>query len=200
MKLRLLDLYRGYRSRNRLDLPKLRLSDLYRWDGAIDRGSYAFWGLLLFAIKHNVDRLVASCCFDRPWSVLNYWFSDSAVLPESWSPEDMRFFGTLMLIALPFIWAGIILTVRRLRGAGIPLGYAAVFFAPFVNLVFFALLCVLPSRIGEAQIPGGRYSPALVGGVSRWIPDGKWGNAVVAVFLTALVGAPFVWFGTSVPK
>ena len=39
---------------------KLRLSDLWSWQGTIERGRYAFWGVLLFAVKHNLDRLVAS--------------------------------------------------------------------------------------------------------------------------------------------
>ena len=38
---------------------KPRLSDLGRWTGPLDRGLYLFWGVLLAAIKFNLDRLIA---------------------------------------------------------------------------------------------------------------------------------------------
>jgi hypothetical protein len=45
----------------------MRPSDLWRWDGELDRESYLLWGLSLFALKHNLDRLLAwqvpgRCC------------------------------------------------------------------------------------------------------------------------------------------
>jgi uncharacterized membrane protein YhaH (DUF805 family) len=42
------------------------------------------------------------------------------------------------------------MTVKRLRDAGKPLWLAILFFAPVVNLLFFAVLWVIPSR--EASV------------------------------------------------
>jgi len=30
---------------------KLKLSDLWLWEGEFDRGGFAFWGAMLFAVK-----------------------------------------------------------------------------------------------------------------------------------------------------
>ena len=38
-------------------MPRVRLSDLWRWDGTVDRGTYTLIGVAGFAVKHNVDRL-----------------------------------------------------------------------------------------------------------------------------------------------
>src|SRR5258706_11519546 len=51
----------------------LTLSDLYRWDGTVDRAAYLFVGVIGFALKHNLDRLVATLIFHRPWGIFNYW-------------------------------------------------------------------------------------------------------------------------------
>ena len=37
-----------------------RVADLWRWDGTIDRGPYLLIGLTGFALKHNLDRFLAS--------------------------------------------------------------------------------------------------------------------------------------------
>ena len=50
---------------------KFTFGQLYRPAGTIDRGPYALVGLIGFAIKHNLDRLVATYGFHRPWGLFN---------------------------------------------------------------------------------------------------------------------------------
>ena len=50
----------------------MRFSDLWRWEGTIGRGPYALIGLIGFALKHNIDRFVASFLFGREWGPFNY--------------------------------------------------------------------------------------------------------------------------------
>ena len=52
---------------------KLSAAQLFRPIGTINRGSYAIIGLLGFALKHNLDRIVATYVFHRPWDLFNYW-------------------------------------------------------------------------------------------------------------------------------
>jgi hypothetical protein len=52
---------------------KITFADLWRSDGTIDRGTYVLVGLVGFAVKHNLDRFVASFVFHRPWDLFNYW-------------------------------------------------------------------------------------------------------------------------------
>ena len=49
-------------------------------------------------------------------------------------------------MALPFIVIGILLTVQRLRDAGLPVALAMFFFVPLVNILLFLVLSVLPPR------------------------------------------------------
>src|SRR5262245_2695942 len=106
---------------------KPKLSDLWRWTGPLSRGPYLFWGVLLVAIKFNLDRLIASEWFGQRWTDtretwrLYLWQSP---LPE----REPSLFLTLLIVSLPFLWVGTVLTLRRLRDLG---------WRPFWVLLFF---------------------------------------------------------------
>ena len=165
---------------------RIHLSDLWRWDGTIDRGPYAVIGLAAFAFKHNLDRLVASLVFHRPWGLFNYWVSPAEAIDIAHlSRSDARFFATLLLLALPFIGVGVVLTLRRLRDAGLPPALVVLFFVPVVNLVFFLLLAVVPSRAAVRVASAGRGRAQAF--LDALMPDHPAGSAAVA----ALVAVPF---------
>lgn len=175
---------------------KIALSDLWRWDGRIGRGPYAVIGLVGFALKHNLDRFVAMLAFHRPWGLFNYWISPTrAVRITSLPRADQIFLATMVVMALPFIWVGVVLTLRRLRDSGLPPALVVVFFLPVVNLVFFALLSVIPSRLPEGfeeLASGGRVRAFL----DRAIPEGELASAALAVLLTVVFGAAATALGT----
>jgi len=86
---------------------------------------------------------------------------------------------TLLLSSLPFLWAGVVLTLRRLRSAGLPLWLVVLFCVPLLNLLFFAVLACLPPRE-----PG---SKGAAGGLlARWIPRSYWGSAAMSIALTLI--------------
>src|SRR5215813_10527722 len=123
---------------------KLHISNLWRWDGAIGRSEYFCWGVLLFAVKYNLDRLLSSAFTGRSWTPfdpeqarLYLWQSLSA-------RADGPYYLALLAVSLPFLWAGVVLTMRRLRAVGWRPWWVALFFVPVLKLVFFALLCVMP--------------------------------------------------------
>jgi hypothetical protein len=161
---------------------KTHLADLFwRWSGRLDRGPYAVVGVLLFALKHNIDRAVAIIGFDRPWSLFYYISPSDAARITSLPSEDTRFYGTLLAIAIPFIYVGTLMTTKRLRAAKLPAWLVALFFVPVVNLVFFAVLSVLPSvPEGEERPHSGRLSVFF----DRLIPTGPFGSAAMALLLT----------------
>src|SRR5574341_1314962 len=158
---------------------KLKLSDLWSWQGTIDRGRYAIWGVLLFAFKHNLDRLVASAVFKNPWGLFNYLLPGAAVSLLDLSRRDQIFFAGMVALALPFIWTGVALTLRRLRDSGLPLPLVALFFVPVLNLFFFLILSFAPSRLAEeeARPPRSRW-------LDRIIPESQLGSAAAGVLLT----------------
>src|SRR4051794_22228690 len=90
-------------------------------------GRFFITGVWLFALKFLIDRLVATIGFGRPWSLLNYLIpGESYGLPFLPAPERV-FYATMLAVALPFVWIGIALTLRRLTDAGLPRGLAVLF-------------------------------------------------------------------------
>lgn len=173
-----------------------RVADLWRWDGTLDRGPYLFIGLAGFALKHNLDRFLASWIFQRPWGLFNYWIPlDRAVRLTELKLDEALFLGTMVALALPFIYVGVALTVRRLRAVGLPLWLAALFFVPVVNLFFFLLLSVLPSKAAATEAPAAGHAARFL---DRLVPTGAIGSALVSLLLTLLFGLLIVLVGVEV--
>lgn len=172
---------------------KAVLSDLWRPDGTVDRGRYALIGCVLFAVKHNLDRFVATFLFGRPWDLFSYLRGPGPA--ESGAPlggNEALFYATMVVLALPFIWTGVALTIRRLRDAGWPVGLMVLFFVPFLNLAFFFLMSLAPAR------PDAAPRRPDDGTIGRLIPESLLGSAAVSVLLTALVALPLVLLSVSV--
>ena len=163
--------------------------ELWRFDGTVNRGTYALVGFLGFAIKHNLDRLIASLLGFR-WGIWNYWIPfEDLTRPSNLLPRDRSLIYLLLLTALPFVWIGLTLTVKRLRDAGQPLWLTALFFAPIVNLLFFAILCVLPSGAGASQPAQG----AMLQTATRFWPESRTGSAALGAGFAALIGVAITW-------
>jgi hypothetical protein len=164
---------------------RIKFNDLWRLDGLIAPGTYALIGLIGFAIKHNLDRFVATILFHRPWSPFNYlapvW--DVARITDL-RASDAKFLATMVAISLPFIWVGVTLTLKRLRSARLPLLLVVLFFVPVLNLLFFILLSVFPERSSIEQ----GVSPAADSWFLRVIPESRTGSAAFSLLLTVPVG------------
>src|SRR5450432_4260461 len=99
------------------------------------RGPFVVLGVVLFALKAAIDSRV-SAHFGRAYS----WFfyvspMDAPLFRASEAPS---YWLALWLVALPFIAIGCVLTLRRLRDAGLSRWFLILFFVPFANLLFFA--------------------------------------------------------------
>src|SRR3954470_24625386 len=121
--------------------------DLWTWRGVMGRGDYLLWGGVLFAVKYNFDRLIASAFFGERWLPWTYLTGrGSALRPPAQAARDLELYWVLALLALPFVFWGVMMTLRRLRDAGWSQVLVVLFFVPFVNLFFFAFLCLQPTR------------------------------------------------------
>jgi uncharacterized membrane protein YhaH (DUF805 family) len=177
--------------------------DLWRWDGKVTRKTYVLVGLIGFAIKHNVDRLVAARFLRSVGSAglfsyfFNYWAPlGTAARLTHLSVAEARFLTTMLLVSVPFIWVGVAMTVRRLRDAGQPVWLVVLFFAPFVNLLFFAALCALPPHEKPATQ---EVTPwPRVRRLDGIIPRSAAGSAVLSIVLTTAIGLVFVLAGTKI--
>jgi uncharacterized membrane protein YhaH (DUF805 family) len=177
---------------------RVKFRDLWTWDGVLNRSTYALIGVVGFAIKHNLDRVVASAGFKRPWALFNYWIPlNKAIRITSLSPGDARFLLTMVVISLPFIWVGIVCTLKRLRDASLSPAWVIGFFLPFVNLLFFIACCLIPSRIQPVAAPA-IPSKSAPGGIGAWIPKSKIGSASLAALSTGIVGYAIGYFSMDV--
>jgi len=159
--------------------------DIWSWHGRIGRRRYLITGLVLFALKHNIDRLLAAF-FHYPWGPFNYlvFYSTTGNGVYGLTSPTASFYALLVLVALPFIWIGVVLTLRRLRDAALPLWLVILFFVPLINLIFFVILAAIPgSRTSDRPSP-------LSTRMRHIIPESEFGSAVfgivATVFLTGL--------------
>jgi hypothetical protein len=139
----------------------IRLVQFYRLDGILDRLPYFLTGVVLLAVKHGLDWLTAAFVFDRPWSPFRYFALPAPVFQLASLPEvDRVFYCTLLVLALPFIFVGVILTIQRLRAVGLPVWLTVFFFVPVANLFFFLVLSVLPTRMAPLVVPDVEHEPS----------------------------------------
>lgn len=165
--------------------------------GIVNRTAYLTWGLGLALVKYNLDRIVVGAVGEGRWTLLNpevlhaYLFQ---VLPAA---ERTTAFATVLAWSLPFVWLGVMLTVARLRSAGLRPWLALLFFVPAIKLVLFALLCVLPGQTQPAAppLPGAGSSR-----FQRWLPRGFFACAMVSATLTASVGVALTTISTLLLK
>ncbi|HAY75560.1 MAG TPA: hypothetical protein DCY32_07795, partial [Opitutae bacterium] len=93
-------------------------------------------------------------------------------------------------LALPFIYLGLVLTVKRLRSLGWPIYSSILFFVPFVNLLFFFLLSMLPQN---SPLEWNRKNrPRTKEWLDRFLPRGKVACSSMAMGLSATLGTLFV--------
>jgi uncharacterized membrane protein YhaH (DUF805 family) len=173
----------------------LRFSELWRWEGTISRRRYATIGVAAFALKFLVDRTVAAQLFHRGWLPWNY-----LTFPAGWNAQrngtqgDFDFAVTMLLIAIPFIWLGVTLTVQRLRDAGQPLWLVVLFFVPAVNVLFLLLLCVIGTQPRAVTLAAAPWPETRR--LGQYIPQSKWGAGGVAIFATVMAGLVFAAVST----
>lgn len=159
---------------------KITFADLWRSSETIDRGPYAVVWLVGFALKHNLDRVVATLVFHRPWGLFNYWVPVRDVARvTALRTGDALFLSTMLGLALPFVWVGVALTTRRLRSANLPSSLALLFFVPFLNLLFLLLLCLVPARDPASTEHSGQWPRSS--SFARIIPESVLGSAAISL-------------------
>jgi hypothetical protein len=103
---------------------------------------------------------------------------------------------TLLAVALPFLWCGVILCLKRLRSARLPLWLAVLFVVPILKWFLFLTLILVPDRQDE-QRP---KKAEEFGRVVQWFPKSPLGSATLAILLSGVLGAGAAVLGTEVLK
>lgn len=155
----------------------LQFAQLTSRQGKLSRKDFLIWGVILFVVKLNLDRFIA-LLLGRHWDITSYFTHVDYLGLSNLTPDDQLFFGVLLFTAIPFIYVGTLLCLKRLRDANIAPSAVLLFFLPFLNLVFFLILSAVPSNaigLGEAKSTHRNY-----------FPKSKFGTAVLAVSLTCI--------------
>lgn len=163
-------------------------ASLFTLWGSVSRRRYLLWGVSLFVIKYTIDWLVATQFMGREWSPLRYliWPDGNAVFILDLPVADQRFAMVMLAIALPFICIGVILTLQRLRDAGMPRWLVLLFFVPMVNLLLIAWLCMVPSQQSE-QLRKADARKARQAEASEGSARGFWLASVISSVISALL-------------
>jgi len=184
-------LWKGHEPERRYDrFMKLNFTGLWGWSGKVARGPFVLWAVLLFAFKYNIDRLFLKLVFGRDWSLFSYvekpipWLG----LPPMERPGE---YAMLLGLALPFLWLGIALCIKRLRSASLPLWLAVLFVVPVVKWILFLALTLVPER-GTSDEGAERQCH----GLGPWFPKSAFGSATLAVALSTLLALGATALGT----
>ncbi|HEY9784413.1 MAG TPA: SRPBCC family protein [Candidatus Obscuribacterales bacterium] len=178
-------------------------SYLFRWEGELDRLPYLITGTVLLGIKYNIDRAIAWFGFNRSWSLTEYFWPGKTIDVLLTSKGEQAFFGTLIAASLPFIWIGVVLTLRRMRAAKLPLWLVKLFFLPFVNLIMFLVLCLFPSRPEVDPFEKHQKEVQEQKEKEHWLHDaseGKLASAMKAILLPLPIAGLFIYFGVMTLK
>ncbi len=120
-------------------------------DARVSRRFYLASGLLLAVVKLALDNAVTFIATGHLWSPLAYYLPKEAQFLVPAAPEWSQ--GALALLALPFIWIGTSMSVRRAADAGRSPWLGFLFLVPVVNLVAIVVLSALPTAPLETWGP-----------------------------------------------
>src|SRR5690606_31937830 len=109
----------GVLAGHEITIEKMHINQLTQWDGEVNRRDYLLWGIILFAVKYNLDRVIG-IFMGRNWFVWDYFLQADRLSVLELNDADRTFYLTLLFCSLPFIWVGTALCVKRLRNAGLP--------------------------------------------------------------------------------
>ncbi|HEX3771216.1 MAG TPA: DUF805 domain-containing protein [Polyangiaceae bacterium] len=121
----------------------------------VGRKQYVLWGVGLAVLKLLLDTWIVHAFTGKTWSPLGY-IVPSLILREDAvgsGPEAMN--AILPALALPFLWIGLSMSVRRAADAGISAWVGTVFIVPLVHYVAIVVLCVLPTKAEASWAPPG---------------------------------------------
>lgn len=134
----------GESGRGRLIAAWLRL-----WFGfrdPVSRGTYFRHGVGLMALKYGIDALLIWRFAGRVWTPLNYLSPLLSTRAELLRGAPPWLLPLLVAIALPFLWIGVSMTMRRAVDAGVSPWIALVFFVPAFNYALMLLFSILSSN------------------------------------------------------
>jgi uncharacterized membrane protein YhaH (DUF805 family) len=134
----------------------------------VDRRTYLVHGLLLSLVKYAGDALAVWLVAHRVWTPIDYFNPVLSVRERSIGPAPGWLLVAMAIWAVPFLWIGVSMTMRRLVDAGWSPWWCLLFFAPFLNWLLIVWMAFSPSaprlqRIVERREADDRIRAVLLG-------------------------------------
>lgn len=186
-----------------MPIPK-RILSLFSLDTPLDRRTYVLTGLTLMALKYTVDAAVIYASTGVFWHPLDYLLPMLSVWDSKLGAISPGAGLALLIWTIPFVWAGVILSVRRAWDARLPPWITVAFFLPVLNYALMFMLATSPTRVREPEPPDPVYDQARRSSRRSTIAGAVAGalSAIVAVAIgirliqsygvTIFLGTPFV--------
>jgi uncharacterized membrane protein YhaH (DUF805 family) len=164
---------------------------LFALNGRVNRRDYLVTGITLMVVKYVVDATVIYRTAHVVWTPWDYLIPLFTIKSAKVTAIPASVGLALVIWALPFIWIGVTMMMRRAIDAGRSPAWCAGFFLPFLNYAIMLWLGVLPSAPPQEELSNApqefvadRYRSALLGLL----------GATVVALLAVLVS--IVAFGT----
>jgi len=123
----------------------------------VPRKPYVLWGFGLALLKFMIDTGIVYGFTRKMWSPLGYIIPSVVLRNDSLGvnppPEAMHIF--LAVAAMPFLWVGITMSVRRAADAGLSPWFGLGFLVPIFNYLTIAVLAIAPSKAAVNWNPAG---------------------------------------------
>jgi hypothetical protein len=158
------------------------------------RAAYFCSGILLAALKYNIDRFLVWHSSGERWSLLDYAKVGEYLWPRVPQFDNLAQLSLMLAIAAPFMAAGVLLTVKRLQSAKLNPWLVLLFFVPVIKFFLFVLLCLAPERPDTDERETRGDDPKRLFGFL--IPRSAWGSALAGICGTTALSAAGVWLGT----
>ena len=114
-------------------------------DPPLSRRQYLRVGLALMTLKYAVDAALVLLATNVVWTPLDYVLSLANLANSKAAAFTPGLSIVLLIWTLPFLWVGVLLSVRRAQDAGLPAWIVVAFFIPVANYALMVLLAVRPT-------------------------------------------------------
>jgi uncharacterized membrane protein YhaH (DUF805 family) len=167
----------------------------------VPRKPYVLWGFGLAALKFLIDTAIVYGFTGKTWSPLGYVIPSVILRTEAMGanvrdvPSAVHIL--LAVAALPFLWIGLSMSVRRAADAGVTPWLGMGFLLPLANYLVIAVLALSPSKETAAWDPL-RPTPYRDGGDGTGpasgvaLPSGV-RSALYGMVACMVVGLAMIW-------
>jgi hypothetical protein len=116
-------------------------------DPPFGRREYIRAGGALMVLKYAVDAALIYWTTGHVWTPIDYLLSLANVFNSKAAQFTFGLSLTLIIWTIPFVWVGVLLSVRRAKDAGLPPWIVVAFFIPVLNYLLMALLAAWPTTL-----------------------------------------------------